>query len=501
MTGLRGAATVLALLAAAAAAPVDAQDIATLRSTDGAVDFTGELVDFDGAFFTLRTRMGTLRFPADEVSCIGAPCPEANQISSSFRVVGAPSLLRFLMPELLDAYSLTVDTDITRGPAAEGDLLYQMLSFDGDPVVDVVMEYMGADEALAQLAAGEATLAITTRRISEDEAAALTGFDRRAVERLSLERIIGIEGIVAIAGASVGIDTISREDLARVFAGQVTNWSQLGGPDLPISPFTREAGSEARALLEDLIMAPFGDTVGSNVISVDSDDGVVGAVETFPNSLGVAGLGGVGEPGALAVLDACGAPIAASTGNMKSGRYPLITPVYVYKAVEDVPVHAAGLVEFALSGEGQEVVTATGYTSLTPALIADAASTAGAEAGDVAALIADAERMTISFQIGAGAPDIRSRTNLRFLADYIRAGRADGREVVMIGRAADTAAGQEAARRAIDLLFAEGADIEATLSVGFRAAGAATGDGADCAAPPAGSAVPVEVWMRPLSEG
>ena len=52
-------------------------------------------------------------------------------------------------------------------------------------------------------------LAVTSRQISDEEAAALTGRDRRALEALELEQVIGLDGLVAVVGADVDIDAIS----------------------------------------------------------------------------------------------------------------------------------------------------------------------------------------------------------------------------------------------------------------------------------------------------
>ena len=216
-----------------------AQDV-LLRATDGSAEFPGELVDFNGTVYTIRTRLGTLNIPAAEVTCIGEGCPASNQVTSEFSIAGDRSILRGAMPELLDAYSLEVDTDIARDRTPEGALAFQLLSLDGEPVVNVQLTETTSDAAFAALSAGDAVLAVTSRQISDDEAAALTGRDRRALEALELEQVIGLDGLVAVVGADVDIDAISPEQIAGIYSGTITNWSELGGPDSPISAFTRE---------------------------------------------------------------------------------------------------------------------------------------------------------------------------------------------------------------------------------------------------------------------
>ncbi|MEM7616356.1 MAG: hypothetical protein AAF245_14985, partial [Pseudomonadota bacterium] len=116
MKNLLGAGSLSAMLLALSA-PAQAQEV-RLLSTDGLIDFSGTLESFDGDMYALRTNIGLINLPADEVTCVGDPCPSVNEVTSTFTITGAPAIQRFVMPELLDGYSLEVDTDISRGNSA-----------------------------------------------------------------------------------------------------------------------------------------------------------------------------------------------------------------------------------------------------------------------------------------------------------------------------------------------------------------------------------------------
>ncbi|WP_112321599.1 PstS family phosphate ABC transporter substrate-binding protein [Oceanibium sediminis] len=468
-----------------------------LSSTDGFSDFTGELVSFDGSKYVLRTSMGTLTFPADAVVCKGDGCPEVNEISSRFRIVGAPGMLRFGIPDLLDSYSLTVDTDIARIESDSGEVAFELLTFDGEKIVDVALQEAEPDSAFAALAAGEAALAITPRRIAEEEARALTGGGRAAVENLGLETIAGADALVVLAGAEVPIGAISLDDIARIYSGRITNWSELGGPDLGISAFTREGGSEVLTMLDRLVMRPRGMRIGAQVITVDNNEGVRDAVEQFGSAIGIASFTGREAAMALPVRDVCGTAVAPDTLSLKSGDYPLTVPVYVYTSPDGVPLHARGLLDFAASDLGQQLLSDVGYVNNLPS-VDDGITLPD---GPYADLVAGAARLTSRFVVEPGQPlSAVDRARLGRLADFVRTGQAEGQEIILAGLADGTGA-PEAARSVLSELFRANPDVEEQLTVAFRAVGAPDPVLAACPAAGPARGNKVEVWIRPLDAG
>lgn len=487
---LKATCAALAVITATAAAAQEAR----LVSTDGVTDFTGELVSFDGETYELRTNMGVLRIPANEVQCIGDPCPQVNEVNSSFRIAGAPSILRFVMPEMLDAYSLEVDTDIDRGQAASGDLLFQLLSFEGDVVADVELSEADAATAIGDLADGSASISVTTRPVSDAEARLMAGGDRRAVEQRGLERVIGLDGLIAIVGENVTVETLTRAQLAGILSGRITNWSEVGGDDLPISAFTREDASEVRTMADSLIMGRAGRPIGANVISVDSNDGVVSAVSTFPNSIGIASIAALGDGGrALGIPDACGVPIMPSEFAIKTGTYPLAAPVYIYESPEALSVHARGLVDFAQSTEGQRVMQRTGYVDLLP-------RSAPEGIAPVDAISDGATQLSTTIDVDAGGGiDTRDQSELGHLAQYIQSGQADGQRVTLVGLAETEDAGTRAAQRVLASLFGSNSDIEENLTISFEVASSTFDDAQVCPAQLDDAAARVQIWVAPLN--
>ena len=68
------------------------------------------------------------------------------------------------------------------------------------------------------------------------------------------EHKVAVVGIVPIVNRHLKINNLTFSQLQQIFAGTITNWSQVGGPDLPITIVNRAQGSGTRLTFEDLVM-------------------------------------------------------------------------------------------------------------------------------------------------------------------------------------------------------------------------------------------------------
>ena len=78
---------------------------------------------------------------------------------------------------------------------------------------------------------------MASRKIKPEEASRLAGFGDMTSP--AAEHVLGLDGIAVIVSKANPVQSLTKEQLARVFAGEITNWRQLGGPSAGINVYAR----------------------------------------------------------------------------------------------------------------------------------------------------------------------------------------------------------------------------------------------------------------------
>ena len=145
---------------------------------------------------------------------------------------------------------------------------------EAKPSVTVTTEYTGSGAGLESLAAGSIDIGNSSRHLKEEELA--TG---------AVENVVAIDGIAVITNTSNTVTDLTSDDLAKIYKGEITNWSELGGADEAIVVIGREAGSGTRAAFEELLevedacqYAQELDSTGAVLAKVASTSGTIGYV-------------------------------------------------------------------------------------------------------------------------------------------------------------------------------------------------------------------------------
>lgn len=145
---------------------------------------------------------------------------------------------------------------------------------EANPGVTVTVEYTGSGAGLESLAAGSVDIGNASRGLKDEEKA-----------NGSVENIVAIDGIAVITDKSNAVTDVSSENLAKIYTGEISNWSELGGEDQPIVVIGREAGSGTRDAFEELLRvadecqyAQELDSTGAVLAKVASTPGAIGYV-------------------------------------------------------------------------------------------------------------------------------------------------------------------------------------------------------------------------------
>ena len=146
-----------------------------------------------------------------------------------------------------------------------------------NPGVSVTAEFTGSSAGLESLAAGSVDIGNASRALSDDEKS--TG---------AVENIVAIDGIAVITDTANTVTDVTSEQLASIYTGEITNWSELGGADEQIVVIGREAGSGTRGAFEELLgiedqcnYAQELDSTGAVLAKVAATPGAIGYVSLF----------------------------------------------------------------------------------------------------------------------------------------------------------------------------------------------------------------------------
>lgn len=502
----------LALLCSAAPQALIAQGV-ELRSVDGFISVEGEIVAYNGTMLRVSTRLGVVSLPAAEVVCYGAGCvqvlanndfdltadsfadivadlaaaepaaapaaeatpevaPQAtvepaapavapqviqDDLSLSFASGGYAGLYR----SLTGSFALASDTTSVVALTAEGQV--RIDSGDGREQLAVTL----VDDAAAADLVLQTTALLGVAPAAYEIPAAWAG------ETALSHQMLGLRAFAVLVGADTGISAINVADLAAIYAGEVTNWSQLGGADMPILALQLPAVSDARAEFITTVMDPAGKTISADILTMADDAALASAVTDIPGSISVVDLSNAG-PSPLPVAGTCDLPVMPTIYNVISGDYPLIRPVMLRYQNEPQTALVSELFDFATAAVVQDLLARDGfikqtaqsqsekYARLNRLLSAPLDPVERGVAVSMFQALFDGERLSPTFIGGAvsGPEGAWNRAMLFSLAKQLSAPAYAGREVIF-GGIAESVDGPAAA---IDASMMVASDLAQTFA-------------------------------------
>lgn len=177
------------------------------------------------------------------------------------------------------------------------------------------------------------------------------------------ETVIARDGIAVVVNNTNSLDNLTVEDIAKIYRGDVQNWSQVGGENKPIVVVTRDTASGTRGAFED-IMGLKREINGIEVSAISqraqvgNGNGVIKTiVANNPFAIGYISLGSVDS--SLKALKVNG--VAPTHDAVISGDYKIARPFLVLSKDGTPSPAANAFMHWVISPEGQEVVSKQGY--------------------------------------------------------------------------------------------------------------------------------------------
>lgn len=161
--------------------------------------------------------------------------------------------------------------------------------------------------------------------------------------------VIAIDGIAVIVNTENEVTDITKDDLIKVYTGEIKNWSELGGADQPIVVIGREASSGTRGAFEELLKI---EDQCQYAQELNETGAVKTAVSTTPAAIGYVSLEALDDT--VVALNLDGAP--ATEEAIKAGDYALSRPFIMATAEGELRPEVQAFLDFVLSADGQAIV-------------------------------------------------------------------------------------------------------------------------------------------------
>ena len=233
----------------------------------------------------------------------------------------------------------------------EGTVTYEGGVFDDDNkygenfAEESVMQYQNTIRGFTAVVDGTTDLFFTAHPSAEQMQYA----QEQGVE---LEIVpIGMEAFVFFVNADNPVDGLTTDEIRAIYRNEITNWSEVGGPDRMINPMTRISGSGSQTMMDRFME--------DNMLDRRNPLSIFGGSIGYSFRYYLTGL--VGNDG-VKMLSVNG--VYPDAENVRNGSYPLTADFYVVYRADNTNPNVTRIVDWLRSSEGQEMIEQTGYVGL-----------------------------------------------------------------------------------------------------------------------------------------
>lgn len=264
-------------------------------------------------------------------------------------------------PQQPDPRKLTPMVSV-EGSDTMGDLLkvWADAFMKDNPDVPVSINKGDTTQGIAALISRTTDLASASRDLTDEEVVLLHKHKVR-LKKVSVAR----DSVAILVHPENPVNDLTMDELKKIFCGEISNWSKVGGKDKPISVFVREKGSGTSNFFIGHVLKP--EKISRSATPVSSIETMIDSIVRDKSAIGYAGMGALVEaPGKVKSLKLQlinGGTAVGATVESATGGYPLSRPLFVFMDHDPKP-NAQKFVDFCLSQDGQKLVESAGYASI-----------------------------------------------------------------------------------------------------------------------------------------
>ena len=216
-------------------------------------------------------------------------------------------------------------------------------SFQNDTGITFTYNPTGSSSGIQAIQEGRCDIGLSSRDLKDEEK-----------ESGLTETVLAYDGIAIVVNPENTVDDLSLEDIAKIYTGEITNWSEVGGNDGEIVLIGREAGSGTRDGFESITETEDKCQYRQELTSTGD---VITTVSQNPNAIGYASMASLED--SVKALTVNGVEVSEDT--IKDGSYVVQRPfVLVTKTDEELSDAAQQFYDYITSSDAEEIITAAG---------------------------------------------------------------------------------------------------------------------------------------------
>ncbi len=201
----------------------------------------------------------------------------------------------------------------------------------------------GSGSGITAVSEGRCDIGLSSRALKDEEKA--SGLE---------ETVLAYDGIAIIVNPENAVADLSVEQIAQIYKGEITNWSEVGGADSDIVLIGREAGSGTRDGFESITGT---EDLCKYRQELTSTGDVITTVSQNPNAIGYASLSAVEDTVKALTVDG----VEPTEATIKDGTYKVQRPfVFVTKADTKLTPATQAFFDYATSADAAEIITNAG---------------------------------------------------------------------------------------------------------------------------------------------
>src|ERR1700677_280531 len=248
------------------------------------------------------------------------------------------------------------NTIVIKGSDTLGARLVPQLSEQfkaANPGVDFQIAAEGSATGIAALIDATAQIGMSSREVTATEIS--TGQLKGVVFKPT---IVAYDGICVILNSANGVKNLTKKQVEKIFTGEITDWSAVGGAPGPISIYTRNTSSGTYKDFQGMAMSKRDYATSSQKMA--GNEQIAEEVGKNAAGIGYVGMAYANSTGVKAVtVD----DIEATADNVRSKKYPYSRATYYYTNGDPTGI-TKKFIDFTVSDEGQKIVEQVGFVPL-----------------------------------------------------------------------------------------------------------------------------------------